>query len=231
MNIIKEKRLEKNLTLEQVGNLVGVGKSTVRKWENGLINNMGRENIVSLSKALDISPLDILGVEEIHEDNLHSIYKKLNEENKNKLEYYGKSLLDKQNNKITDISNKAIKSIENSYVAANPSALSYGDYVIAEEVYDQYKIPKGAEFKIKVKGDSMSELIPDGSDVFYKKQETIENGEIAIVEIENEGITCKKVYFNYNDKKIILHSLNEKYDDLVLPANKVKIIGKVLFNN
>lgn len=28
MNILKEKRLEKNMTLEQVGNLIGVGKST-----------------------------------------------------------------------------------------------------------------------------------------------------------------------------------------------------------
>lgn len=230
MNIIKEKRLEKGLTLEQVGNLVGVGKSTVRKWENGLINNMGRENIVALSRALEISPLDILGVEEINEDNITSIYRKLNEDNQQKLEYYGKSLLDKQNSVITDISNKKIKSIENSYVAANPSALSYGDYTVAEEVYDQYKIPKGAEFKIKVKGDSMSDLIPNGSDVFYKKQETIENGEIAIVEIENEGITCKKVYFDFKNKKITLHSLNEKYDDRVLPADQVKIIGKVLFN-
>mgnify|MGYP001090339750 CR=1 FL=1 len=41
-NILKEKRLEKKLTLEQVGEIVGVGKSTVRKWENGMIENMGR---------------------------------------------------------------------------------------------------------------------------------------------------------------------------------------------
>lgn len=28
-------RKQKGLTLEEVGNFVGVGKSTVRKWENG----------------------------------------------------------------------------------------------------------------------------------------------------------------------------------------------------
>lgn len=61
-SILKTKRLEKNMTLEEVGNLVGVGKSTVRKWENGMIENMGRDKIVALSKALDISPLDILGM-------------------------------------------------------------------------------------------------------------------------------------------------------------------------
>lgn len=32
---IKSRRKELNLTLEQVGDLVGVGKSTVRKWETG----------------------------------------------------------------------------------------------------------------------------------------------------------------------------------------------------
>ncbi|EMF0380245.1 transcriptional regulator [Enterococcus hirae] len=64
MDVLKEKRLEKNMTLEDVGKLVGVGKSTVRKWENGMIENMGRDKIVSLSKALDISPLEILGMNE-----------------------------------------------------------------------------------------------------------------------------------------------------------------------
>jgi len=37
---MKSKRKELNLTLEDVGNAVGVGKSTVRKWENGDIENM-----------------------------------------------------------------------------------------------------------------------------------------------------------------------------------------------
>ena len=32
--IIKQLRLERGLTLEQLGDLVGVGKSTIRKWEN-----------------------------------------------------------------------------------------------------------------------------------------------------------------------------------------------------
>ena len=40
---IKALREENNLTLEQVGNAVGVGKSTVRKWENGIIANMRRD--------------------------------------------------------------------------------------------------------------------------------------------------------------------------------------------
>ena len=30
-------RVQKGLTLEELGNMVGVGKSTVRKWENGIL--------------------------------------------------------------------------------------------------------------------------------------------------------------------------------------------------
>lgn len=61
---IKSRRKELNLTLEQVGDLVGVGKSTVRKWETGDIENMKRDKIVKLAKALRVSPLYIMGIEE-----------------------------------------------------------------------------------------------------------------------------------------------------------------------
>ena len=40
---IKALRKEKGLTLEQVADVVGVGKSTVRKWETGMIANMKGE--------------------------------------------------------------------------------------------------------------------------------------------------------------------------------------------
>lgn len=61
---IKNRRKELNLTLEQVGDLVGVGKSTVRKWETGDIENMKRDKIVKLAKALRVSPSYIMGIEE-----------------------------------------------------------------------------------------------------------------------------------------------------------------------
>lgn len=59
---IKNKRIEKKMTLEELGEAVGVGKSTVRKWENGIIKNIRRDKIALLAKALDISPLTLLDV-------------------------------------------------------------------------------------------------------------------------------------------------------------------------
>lgn len=59
--LIKQARLQKGLTLEQVGKAVGVGKSTVLKWESGAISNMKRDKIAALAQILDISPALIMG--------------------------------------------------------------------------------------------------------------------------------------------------------------------------
>ncbi len=64
---IKQLRLDRGLTLEEVGQLVGVGKSTVRKWETGAIANMRRDKIAKLADALGIDPMDIINMYE-HDD-------------------------------------------------------------------------------------------------------------------------------------------------------------------
>ena len=63
-DLLKKRRLELGLTLEEVADAVGVGKSTVRKWEVGLIQNMRRDNIQKLAEALQLSPLDLLEFQE-----------------------------------------------------------------------------------------------------------------------------------------------------------------------
>lgn len=54
--LIHDRRLQLDMTLEQVGNIVGVGKSTVRKWEQGSITNVKRDKLVLLAKALQMDP-------------------------------------------------------------------------------------------------------------------------------------------------------------------------------
>ena len=55
--IIYNRRKELGLTLEDVGKAVGVGKSTVKKWEDGYISNMKRDKIALLAKVLDMNPV------------------------------------------------------------------------------------------------------------------------------------------------------------------------------
>ena len=61
---IKSLRQERGMTLEQVADIVGVGKSTVRKWETGMIANMRRDKIADLAKALGTTPAYLMGWKE-----------------------------------------------------------------------------------------------------------------------------------------------------------------------
>lgn len=70
---IKVLREKNGLTLEQVGSAVGVGKSTVRKWETGIIANMRRDKIAALARVLHTTPAYLMGWEEDQVTNLYKI--------------------------------------------------------------------------------------------------------------------------------------------------------------
>jgi transcriptional regulator with XRE-family HTH domain len=56
--LIRQKRLEKGFTQEELGAMVGVQASAINKYEKGRVSNMGRSTISKLSKILGISPLE-----------------------------------------------------------------------------------------------------------------------------------------------------------------------------
>lgn len=58
---IKSLRKKNNLTLEEVGNACGVGKSTVRKWEVGAIESMRCDKIAALAAVLQTTPAYLMG--------------------------------------------------------------------------------------------------------------------------------------------------------------------------
>lgn len=63
-DILKNRRLERNMSLKDVADMVGVTISTISRWESGDISNMRRDRIVSYANALAISPSIIMGWEE-----------------------------------------------------------------------------------------------------------------------------------------------------------------------
>ena len=63
-DLIKKKRKEAGLTQDELAKRLDVTKSTLSKWESSRIHNMRRDNIVSLSNALCISPIDLLNAAE-----------------------------------------------------------------------------------------------------------------------------------------------------------------------
>ena len=57
---IRAQRKLKKMTQEQLGKSIGVSKMTISKYERNIVDNMGREKVIALSKILDIPIVDFL---------------------------------------------------------------------------------------------------------------------------------------------------------------------------
>lgn len=64
-DVIRTRRAELGLTLEQIAQACGVGRSIVAKWERGEVTNLRRDNIKALADVLNVSPLVLLDREEL----------------------------------------------------------------------------------------------------------------------------------------------------------------------
>lgn len=66
--LIKQKRKEKRLTLEEVAQHIGVSKSTVSKYERNMIQNLKRDKLITLCNLLDLSPVELIDNIEIEQE-------------------------------------------------------------------------------------------------------------------------------------------------------------------
>ena len=220
MNILKEKRLEKNMTLEQVGNLIGVGKSTVRKWENGMIENMGRDKIILLSRALNISPLDILEMNTDDEkEDIKDTYLRLNKDNQAIVYDFAKSKLNEQNT----ISDNVVPfpTTLNLDAVVSAGTGEWQDGTLKEEVEYDGQIPNH-DYVVRVNGDSMQPLFEDNQILFIRKTHEVRDGQIIVCMLNNETYV-KKIMGNR------LVSLNKKYDDIQINEyDDFSVVGVVV---
>lgn len=58
--LIKDARIAKGLTQEELGKLVGIQKSAIAKYENGRVVNIKRSTLQGLAKALDLKGSDLI---------------------------------------------------------------------------------------------------------------------------------------------------------------------------
>lgn len=57
-------RIHKDMTLQELGDKVGVGASTVRKWETGYIKTLRTDKVKKLAAALDTTTSYLMGWED-----------------------------------------------------------------------------------------------------------------------------------------------------------------------
>lgn len=57
---IKNARIKKGMTQEQLGELIGVQKSAIAKYESGRVVNIKRSTLQKIAKVLDIRPSELI---------------------------------------------------------------------------------------------------------------------------------------------------------------------------
>lgn len=217
-DIIRKRREELDLTYEELGEKVGVGKSTVRKWETGMIENIKRSNIAALAKALEISPSLLMGWET--KDEYES------GENSSDNSFVGE--------KIAEYS--AFKLNSDFIEIPIVGSIRAGQPMLADDNICGYiPVLSGSlkndsdYFGLMVKGDSMNLEFKEGTILVVEKTPCIENNEIGIVRIDGLEATVKKVIISgemitlipcSSNPEHIPHMYNIKDDD-------IEIIGKV----
>lgn len=106
------------------------------------------------------------------------------------------------------------------------------DIVDYEEI-DADTAAKGEYFALKIKGDSMEPRICEGDVVIVRKQDDVESGDIAIVMVNGNDATIKRL-LKYQDGIRLMPS-NPSYDPIYFTNQEildkpVKVIGKVIEN-
>lgn len=109
-----------------------------------------------------------------------------------------------------------------------------GEPIFADEDRESYIMVGtdiGADFCLQCQGDSMiNARIHDGDIVFVKKTDIVENGEIAVVIIDDEA-TLKRFFYYREQNLVILKPENPKYQDIILTGeqlNQVRVIGRAV---
>lgn len=230
---INQLRINRNMTMQQLADLSNLTKGYISMLEKGLNPSTKKpivpslETVQNLANAFNMTLEELLdGVEGnvslTRNDSIMTIYTQLTSQRQERVYDFAVEQLNEQNGIQED---KVVYLVRGRQSAAG--SMIHVDDVDAEMgVLPSSIVPNGANELVQITGDSMEPLIKKGSEVYLRYQPTVEDGEIAIVRVEDEGVTCK--YLFRDDENIILKSENSKYDDIVVDANKVSVIGKVL---
>ena len=200
---IRALRKKKGLSLEQLADMIGTSRQTVHRYETGVIANIPHEKIVSLAHALGTTPSSLMGWDEISIPSFNNIT-------------------------VANISGASTKSLP---VLGN---VACGEPIFASEEQGYYvraNADISADFCLTARGDSMiNARIFDGDLLFVRKQESVDDGEIAVVLIDDEA-TVKRVYFNREDGILTLMPENPIYKPMCYTGSqleRIRILGKVV---
>lgn len=108
-------------------------------------------------------------------------------------------------------------------------ALENSEYISYAESYmpvsTTFNDPNG--YALTVVGESMSPVLPEGTEIAVSPNRPARNGDIAVVFVQSDiseqaEVCVKRFYFiGANNEKVRLLSYNQDYPEIVLPASKI----------
>ena len=115
-------------------------------------------------------------------------------------------------------------------VAAGIPIEAWEDILDYEEI-DEDMAQYGEYFALKIKGDSMEPKISDGDVVIVACQSDVDSGQIAIVLVNGNEATCKKI--KKTPEGVYLISTNPEYDPMFFNNKEIeelpiRILGRVV---
>lgn len=179
-NRLRQAREEKHITLEEAGAKVGVHKSTVLRWENGETEKIKLPIIKALADYYNVNPVWLMGYD-----------------------------VDKYVTKKNILGNPVVPIPLVGTVKAGYNYLAQENWIGTVDVETSLVGDGKDYFALKVKGDSMAPVFLEGDIVIIKKQNDCENNEFAVVIINGDEGTLKKI--KKTDNGIILQPLNPAY--------------------
>lgn len=114
------------------------------------------------------------------------------------------------------------------YIAAGQPILAQEHIEEWTEIPNMWSLKEKEVIVLKVKGDSMiGSRIFEGDKVVVKLQSDVENGEIAVVNVNGDEATLKRVKKTENGQ-VILYPDNPRYEPTFVNNEQARIIGKVI---
>lgn len=199
---------------------VEVTNQAVSKWEKNQTLPNARQFII-LCALLGID--DILGE---FTNGKHGCWSGLNEDGRRKLEEYHRLLCGSEKYAAKAIERKNVRTLPLYSLAVSAGTGQFLDGENYEMIEVGDEVPEGANFGVRVAGDSMEPSYHDGQTLWVRQQRSLMTGEIGI--FLYDGCAYLK-QLKAGENCMVLHSLNKKYSDIVVSTElPLRVLGKVL---
>lgn len=180
-----------NYILADMEEAVGKKGATISRYASGEIKGVKRQTIVKLANFFGVSPAWLAGLSDVKYENIRT---------------------GKLGNPVIEIPLLGTVKAGYNYMAQENWE---GTIELDKKVADT-----GEFFALKVKGDSMIPAFFEGDIVIIRKQNDCENNQVAVVIVNGDEGTLKKV--KKTDEGIILQPFNPAYGPVMYTNKEIK---------